>query len=218
MVSPLNRIYLNPVFGKILHPFVYIFRNELIGCKSVLDLGCGYTSPLQYCDGVGYSVGVEAFKPYITISKKNKIHSKYIHSDILKVDFSSDSFDAVIMTEVLEHLNSADGIKLLKKIKRWAKKKVVITSPNGYFPQEETDKNPLQAHKSGWDVNTMNSLGFKCRGNGGFSRLRKNLYGNEGQSGLVQLFWISIATISQSIAYFFPQYSFGIISVYTKKQ
>jgi len=51
--------YRNKWISRFLHTSVYCLQRELRGCDSVLDLGCGPSSPTQYC-GVLYSVGVEA--------------------------------------------------------------------------------------------------------------------------------------------------------------
>ena len=65
-------IYHNKLFETIFPTHVYVLKQELKDCESVLDLGCGPNSPLQYCSNVQHSVGVEAFQPYLEESKKNK--------------------------------------------------------------------------------------------------------------------------------------------------
>ena len=65
-------IYHNKLFETIFPTHVYVLKQELKDCESVLDLGCGPNSPLQYCSNVQLSVGVEAFQPYLEESKKNK--------------------------------------------------------------------------------------------------------------------------------------------------
>ncbi len=59
--------------------------------------------------------------------------------------------DAVICIDVLEHLTKKEGLEFIKKMEKWAKKKIIIFT-NGYVPQD-VDKNPLQIHKSGWSYN-----------------------------------------------------------------
>ena len=67
-----SSIYHNRLFETIFPTHVYVLKQELKDCESVLDLGCGPDSPLQYCSNVQHSVGVEAFQPYLEESKKNK--------------------------------------------------------------------------------------------------------------------------------------------------
>ena len=67
-----SSIYHNKLFETIFPTHVYVLKQELKDCQSVLDLGCGPDFPLQYCTNVQHSVGVEAFQPYLEESKKNK--------------------------------------------------------------------------------------------------------------------------------------------------
>lgn len=132
----IKKLYHHPLVSRIFHTLVYCLRQELKDCETVLDIGCGAFSPLQYCKNIKYSVGVEPFKPYLEKSKKKKIHTKYINKRVEELDFPEDSFDAVIMIEVLEHLPKKVGYEILKKAEKWARKKVIVSTPNGYFPQK----------------------------------------------------------------------------------
>lgn len=64
--------WFNKLLETIFPTLVYVLKQELKDWQSVLDLGCGPDSPLQYCTNVQHSVGVEAFQPYLEESKKNK--------------------------------------------------------------------------------------------------------------------------------------------------
>lgn len=113
---------INPIYHKIFPSWIEILKRELSDCKTVLDLGCGYNSPLQYCN-VQFSVGVELFEPYLLESYKKRIHDEYIKADITKLEFKPKSFDAVVCIEVLEHLDKNKGYELIQKIEEWVKKK-----------------------------------------------------------------------------------------------
>jgi len=76
-------------------------------------------------------------------SKKKQIHNEYILADLRKLEFKPKSFDAILCLEVIEHLTKEEGHDLIKKMEKWARKKIIITTPNGY------DCNPFQTHKSG---------------------------------------------------------------------
>lgn len=56
------------------------------------------------------------------------------------------------MIDVLEHLSKEEGLKILEKAEKWAKKKIIVTTPNGYFPMEEVDENILERHLYRWTV------------------------------------------------------------------
>ena len=188
-------------YRKIFPARVNYLKKALSGCKSVLDLGCGNNSPIQDCN-ISYSVGVEEFFPYIQESKNKKIHTEYIQSDIKNINFKTKSFDAVIILDVLEHLTKDDGRRLIKKIEKWAKKIVILSTPNGFISQNSYDDNLLQEHKSGWKEKDYKSLGFKVFGLDGWRKLR-------GSMGRVKyrpaFLWEIIADLTQIIIYHYPK-------------
>lgn len=221
MRDVIGKLHNSRFLGRIFHTVNYCLQQELKDCESVLDLGCGPSSPLQYCKNIKYSVGVEAFGPYLKESKKKKIHTEYFNKKIEELDFPEDSFDAVIMIEVLEHLPKNIGIETLKKAERWARKKVIVSSPNGFLFQKELDNNPLQRHLSGWSPEEMQSFGYYCRGLGGLKVLRQENKANSMTEGDLmssikynpKFFWFIIAAISQIFTYFIPQLAFELLSV-----
>jgi SAM-dependent methyltransferase len=220
----IDKIYYSRFFSSIFHTTVFCLKKELQDCESVLDLGCGPSSPLQYCKSIKYSVGVEIFRPYLEESKKRKIHTEYVEKRVEEVDFPEKKFDAVVLIEVLEHLSKEKGYEILKKADKWAKKKVIVSTPNGYMPQRERDGNPLQKHLSGWDKKTMEELSFKCRGLAGWKFLHSEYPNEETEDDFTasirfkpRLFWFFIATLSQLITYLFPKYAFEIFCVYPVK-
>ncbi len=166
------KLYHNKIISSFFHTSVNCLKRELKDCNSVLDLGCGPDSPIKYCN-ILYSVGVDAFEPYIKTSRDKKIHNKYKLANIADLDFEHNSFDAVVLIEVLEHLPKQEGEILLKKIETWARKKVIVSCPNGYLPQNDMSHNPFQIHRSGWNVNEMKKQGYKAYGMAGLKFLRK---------------------------------------------
>lgn len=220
MKKLLNFFYHNPFFKKIIPTLVSCLENELKDCTTVLDLGCGADSPIQFCKNIKYSVGVEIHTPYLNISKKKRIHTKYINKKIEEVNFPARSFDAVIMLEVLEHLSTDSGLMILKKIEKWAKKKIVISSPNGFVDQPEIDDNPYQRHQSGWNLEKMKSLGYKCHGLAGIKWLRQERQNDTKNSDLASSirfwpkpFWFVIASTSEILTYHIPSVAFEIFCV-----
>ncbi len=218
-------LYHHPVIERFFPTTVSCLKNSLSDCETILDLGCGADSPLQFCKNVKYSVGVETFKPYINISKKKKIHNKYINKRLLSVSFPSESFDAVVILEVIEHLKEKDGYTLLKKINKWAKKKIIISTPNGYIEQQEVDHNPFQKHLSGWNAKKLGKMGFKIFGLAGLKFLRTGRVHDTKDADLTSsirfrphLFWFVIAAISQLFTYRYPKFAFELFCVKNLKE
>jgi len=229
LFSPKNRLkmkklfsyfYHSPFFKKIFPTLVFCLQKELIDCQTVLDIGCGPNSPLQYCENIKHSVGVEPFAPYLKKTKKRRIHSKYLSSQAQDLSFPPNSFDAVILIEVLEHLSAEAGLRIIKKAERWARKKVVVSCPNGFMAQEEVDQNPYQKHLSGWKVSKLRDLGFQVRGLAGLKALRREIGEKEQQEGWLEsikyqprIFWLLVAIFSQVFVYFSPRIAYGLFAV-----
>jgi len=221
MEDLIKKSYHNLFVSSIFHTLVYCLRRELKNCSSVLDLGCGPNSPIKHTD-VPFSVGVEAYKPYFEESKKKRLHNRYILEDITKVKFRPGSFDAVMMIDVIEHLQKKEGNELLKKAEIWAKKKVIVSTPNGFLPQKNIDGNPLQLHHSGWLIKDMRKLGYKAYGMAGWKFLRKeNDSKGINQEGDIfstirfppRVFWLIISELTQLVTYFFPSLAFSVFYV-----
>lgn len=216
----LDKLYHNRFVSRLFHTSVYCLKRELENCNSVLDLGCGSDSPIKYCN-VYHSVGVDSFKPSIRASKKKRIHSEYILSDIRKINFKPSSFDAVILIEVLEHLPKKDGERMLEKAETWASKKVIVSSPNGYFPQPDVNNNLYFRHLSGWDVEKMRNLDYEACGMAGLKFLRKeNTSSKEADNTIFstmkfrpKFFWLIISELTQLLTYCFPELAFEIFYV-----
>lgn len=200
---------LGPVYSRSFPSSSLTLKRELSGCDAVLDLGCGHHSPIQRCN-IPFSVGVEVFEPYLQESKRRGIHSQYIQADIRQIEFKPKSFDAVIAVEVLEHLTKQEGAELVHKMERWARKKVVVTTPNRYLWQGTYDNNPLQEHRSGWSVKELRKLEFKVVGLNGWKRLR----GYKGSIKYEPAFlWGRISDLTQKITFYYPKLAFQLFAV-----
>jgi ubiquinone/menaquinone biosynthesis C-methylase UbiE len=207
-------VKLKKVYEKIFNSWVEIFKKELFDCSTVLDLGCGRNSPIQYVKQPIFSVGVEIFEPYLQESKKKRIHDEYIRADIRKLEFKPKTFDAVLCLKVIEHLTKEEGYELIRKMERWARKKIIITTPNGFLWQNGYDDNPLQMHKSGWSAEELRELGFKVYGINGWKKLR-------GYRGSIKykpkIFWTIISDLTQKIVYRYPRFAFQLFAVKNMK-
>ncbi|MEK7616868.1 MAG: glycosyltransferase [Patescibacteria group bacterium] len=175
--------------------------------KSILDLGCGQGKPMEMIKlrmKISHSVGVDLFEPYIAYGKANKIHDEYIQKDIRKVKFPPKSFDVVIASHVLEHMDEKDAWKVLENMERIAKIQVIIATPIGehYHPAE--DGNIWQLHKSAFTPDEFKKRGYKIKKYGW-----KWLLGDQGivhkiDSDIIRKFFYALNIAATPIYYLFP--------------
>ena len=97
---------------------------------SVLDAGCGEGFTLQKLKLAGIGKKLEGFDYLdraIKIGNKEHPHLKLKQGDIYKIDAQDNSYDVVICSEVLEHLERPEDA--LKELVRVSKKYVVLSVP-----------------------------------------------------------------------------------------
>jgi hypothetical protein len=221
------RFYANENLAALFSTTPHLLSSELEGCDSVLDLGCGPNSPLRSVP-VSYSVGVEIFKPYILSSQRRGVHDDYLLADLTRLAIRSNSVDAIVMIGVLEHLRKQEGYHLLKEAERIARKKIIVTCPNGFLPQEDHDRNPYQAHKSGWRPADLRNLGYRVHGLSGPRVFRKanergtkllDQRGSDPKANLLSTigprpkwFWLGVTAIFQIITYHLPAACFELLA------
>jgi SAM-dependent methyltransferase len=206
--------------GKLIPTLDTELGRNLRDCQTVLDLGCGPKSPLSALNHLEKRVGVEPFGPYLELARANRTHDEFHQKLITDLDFKPDSFDAVIMIDVIEHMSEEDGLVALKLAENWARKKVIINSPNGFIAQKSLDGNPLQEHKSGWSYWKMKELGYISRGLAGPKWLRQEVEAETMGDDLLtsirfrpKIFWFIVATLFQPIVFRYPKFAFSLMSV-----
>lgn len=181
-------------------------------CKSLLDVGCGGSSPIQSFYNKIYSVGIDIFKKSIRESKKRRIHHRYFIMNALNIDkkFRKESFDCVLASDLIEHLNKDDGYRLIKMMEEISIKKVIVFTPNGFLKQSKHDNNPYQLHKSGWTIKEMKNLGYSVTGINGIKWLR-GAYANIKFKP--RFFWNLISDITQLYTKNHPRRAFQILCI-----
>ena len=148
-------------------------RNALLGCKTVLDVGCG-SAPTMRQLRVSYCVGIEGYRPAFEDAQRLKVQDEIICGDIRSLTnyFKPGQFDACVALDVIEHLPKEDGWKLIRDMELIAKKKVVFFTPNGFLPQKQSATSDLQSHFSGWEIDEMRGHGYDVLGMLGPKNLR----------------------------------------------
>lgn len=136
-----------------------------------------------------------------------RVHSSF--QDALPT-FSSNSFDLCTAIDLLEHLDTADGYRLLYEMQRVSQKTVAIYTPNGFLWQPPSPNNPYNAHVSGWQAKDLISFGFQSvLGHVG----HKNLIGpysrpkNNVRNPYLSYF---AEKLGERLAVGFPRYAFAI--------
>jgi len=194
------------IYFRIFHHGIGHIAAEIGDGDTVLDVGCGFNSPLQYCEH-GYSLGIDLFDNYLQASRKKGIHTEYARKDITTADFEPDSFDIVLCTQVIEHLTRADADRLFEKMETWAKRKVIVTTPNGFLPKDACHDNEYQEHLSGWTVDELRQRGFTVRGISGMKIIRERCRSTT--------FWRRTFDLSSKFTFFFPRLAFQLLATKT---
>jgi SAM-dependent methyltransferase len=140
-------------------------REALLGCESVLDIGCGVTMTLRQL-GVSQTVGVEGYAPSLLEAQRQNTHDHLVQCDIreLSKQFQPRQFDACIALDVIEHFTKPDGLKLVADMEKIAKKRVIFLTPSGFLPQRHANNDDLQEHLSGWTAAEMEQMGYRVIG------------------------------------------------------
>jgi len=180
-------------------------KRELKNCNSVIDLGCGNNSPLCRFKRWFKIIGVDDYEI-------SKLHDKFYQRNVrdLYELFLNKSVDAIVALDLIEHLTKEEGLELIKKMERIAKKKIIIFTPNGFREQSAFDGNPLQIHKSGWDFEEMKKLGFKVIGKDGL----KYIKGKENSVRFKPIIlWLWISKLTQPFVRNNPKYAYNLLCI-----
>lgn len=126
----------NPVQKKLIDNFYNQVYRLLKPFKldSILDVGCGEGITLSKFEkeGIGKKLfGIDYSDDALKIGKKIYPHLNLKKGNIYNIKEKDNSFDLVMATEVLEHLDDPEGA--LKELIRVSKKYVMLSVPNEPF-------------------------------------------------------------------------------------
>ncbi len=204
---------MTPTYLRLFPDFSAMMKRELAGCDSLADLGCGHHSQLALggvLTSIDMSVGVELFEPSVRESSRKRLHKHYVRGDVARIEFKPKSVDVVIALELLEHLTKDEGARMLVKMEQWARKMVIVSTPNGYVWQDAYNNNPFQEHKSGWTARELRDLEFEVLGLNGWKRLR-------GYKSALRyrpaFFWRRVSDLTQKITCHYPEQAFQLLAI-----
>jgi predicted SAM-dependent methyltransferase len=141
-----------------------VAAHMIVKTDSVLDIGTGIKPQSFFHPKV--HVCVDAHQPYLDLLQQQiEDNSSYVllcntWRPALK-QFPANSIDSVFALDFIEHLPKAEGIDLLKEMKRIARRQVIIFTPLGFYPQNHDnqtedrwgmDGGKWQTHHSGWEA------------------------------------------------------------------
>lgn len=147
--------------------------------RNVLDLGAGNNPQEAICRQIGVRQLLIDLS-YPESDSEWVIRRKIDITDFTKVrafikDFSkSNKVDCVVSIGNIEHLEKAQGEKLLDEVEGWATKLAIFETPNGFVHQGPEDGNTFQMHLSGWTPSEFRKRGYKVIGTTGLKILKKN--------------------------------------------
>ncbi len=123
--NPLKKFFINNYFNNFLS-LVYDLKIE-----TVLDAGCGegFTLNKLKQNGIGKKYeGIDYSEEAVKLGRKTYPDLDIKKGDIYNLNYKDNSFDLVICTEVLEHLD--DPQKALFDILRVSSRYILLTVPN----------------------------------------------------------------------------------------
>lgn len=137
---------------------------------SVIDVGCGkgiwgyLLSALR--ENVAYICGVDITSSYLRFVKERNVYDDLVLCDGTFLPFKDRSFDLVLLSEVLEHLEKKQGYVMLKQLEKIARKLIVITVPQGFVEQTPVGGINAEKHRSAWYAGEFRKLGYRIIGIG----------------------------------------------------
>lgn len=120
----------NPLMGIVISNFMNNLKETsapLKNIKSVIDIGCGEGFVINCLDYLKIT-GVDISRNALRIAKEKNPECEFCSGSIYEISFKENSFDLVIATEVLEHLERPD--LALQEIKRITKNYCILSVPN----------------------------------------------------------------------------------------
>jgi hypothetical protein len=142
--------------------------------RSVLDIGVGFgkwgflareyldisESRYQPAEWQVRIDGVEAFPAYATPTY-NYIYSNVYYGDVRTLLPQLPDYDVVILGDVIEHFTKAEGLALLRQLKR--KSKFILMSSPTFFFQQAIMGNAYETHLSLWKLEDLEAVvGSHC--------------------------------------------------------
>lgn len=104
--------------------------------------------------------GIEGFAMYRT-PVHDWAYSRWIVGEALQVlsGMPDRAYELVMAIDILEHFDTANGLRLLHECARVASRAVLVSTPKTFIPQE-VEANPLENHRSLWTEGQLAEAGY----------------------------------------------------------
>jgi len=118
-----SNAYKDNLLSKSEQKRINFFLSKIPICDRVLDLGCADGRIIDRFNA-DYKIGVD-----FAIKLLRNVKTKVYASNVSDLPFDDNSFDVVISSEVLEHLDAKTFHKALKEMNRVSSKYIIISVP-----------------------------------------------------------------------------------------
>lgn len=127
--------------------------------RQCLDIGRGRLKPEQWLTRIE---GVEIFEDYRNPVWQYFYDEVHVGDAVEYVKQSDRHWDVVLICDVIEHFEKDQALRVLDLLQSRAKT-VIVTTPNGHFPQGCVHGNEAERHLSEWRPQDFEALGATTR-------------------------------------------------------
>ena len=127
--------------------------------RQCLDIGHGRLLPDQWQVTID---GIDVFEKYRNPVWSYFYNSVHIGDGVTFLEQSDSRWDVLLICDVIEHFEEARALEVLKRLRSKATT-VIVTTPNGHFPQGCVHGNEAERHLSEWRVADFEALGAVTR-------------------------------------------------------
>jgi ubiquinone/menaquinone biosynthesis C-methylase UbiE len=150
-----------------MNPYKYIYEATANG-ESLLSLCCGIGLELEGLKTQDVTA-VDIAPQYLEQVASRCPQAKIVESSALDYvkEQPDNSVDIISIIDGIEHMTKRAGLKLIKEMKRVARKQILLFTPDGYLKNEPHNAwgiegaDEHQVHKSGWSALELKDLGFE---------------------------------------------------------
>jgi 2-polyprenyl-3-methyl-5-hydroxy-6-metoxy-1,4-benzoquinol methylase len=135
--------------------------------KTLIDLGCGFgrwghllRSEVDKHTQSTYMIGCDIYRPCLEETRKYNPYDDLVVCDLKHLPFRERVFDIALALEVIEHLPKKVAMSFLTNLETCCKGLIVISTPHGFYSQDESRGNIFEKHLSSWKPKDFQENGY----------------------------------------------------------